>query len=135
MADLSITASAVIAGADSVQESGTFGATVTPAQAVYRDTDGTLKLADSNGASSLIRTPIGLALHGGSASQPARIHKSGDLTVGSILTPGVAYYLSDTPGGICPYADLASGEYPTFIGIAKSASVLKVMITPSGVAL
>lgn len=57
------------------------------------------------------------------------------ITIGATMTAGVAYYLSDTPGGICPVADLASGEYPCIIGIAKSASLLDVGIHPSGVAL
>lgn len=135
MADLSITASAVVAGADSAQEVGTLGATVTAGQPVYKDVDNTWKLADNNAASALIRTPTGIALNGGGAGQPLRIHKSGDLTMNAVLTPGVAYYLSDTPGGICPVADLTTGEYPCFIGIAKSTTVLKVMITPSGVSL
>ena len=51
------------------------------------------------------------------------------------MTAGVAYYLSDTPGGICPVADLATGEYPTIIGIATSTTVLDVKFHASGVAL
>lgn len=136
MADLSITASSITPGSDSVGENGYFGETITAGQPVYKDSaDGLWKKADNNSATAAVRLPGGIALNGGSTGQPVRVHKSGDLNVGSILTPGVAYYLSDTAGGICPYADLTTGEYPCFIGIAKSASVLKVNITPSGVAL
>lgn len=136
MADLSLTAASVIAGADSQTEHGWAGATVTAGQAVYLDTaDNRYKLADSNGASALIRTPRGIALHGASSGQPLAILLRGDITIGATVTAGVAYYLSDTPGGLCPVADLASGEYPCVIGIAKSTTVLSVQITPSGVSL
>jgi hypothetical protein len=92
------------------------------------------KLADSNGAAAL-RVPSGIALHGASNNQPIVLQKDGDITIGATMVAGVAYYLSDTPGGICPVADLGSGEYPCIIGIAKSTSVLSVHIQPSGVAL
>ena len=135
MADLSITAANVVPGSDAVRESGTAGATITAGQLVYLDTsDMKFKLADSNGASAL-RVPNGIALNGASNGQPLSIQKGGDITIGATLTAGVAYYLSDTPGGICPVADLGSGEYPCIVGIAKSASVLSVNIQPSGVAL
>jgi hypothetical protein len=135
MADLSITAANVIAGSDAVRESGTAGATITAGQAVYLDTtDMKYKLADSNGAAAL-RVPNGIALHGAANNQPIVLQKDGDLTIGATMVAGVAYYLSDTPGGICPVADLASGEYPCIVGIAKSTSVLSVHIQPSGVAL
>lgn len=136
MADLSITAASVTPGSDSVSETGYLGETVTAGQPIYKSSsDGLWYKADNNSATAAARTPGGIAMNGGAVGQPVRVHKSGDLNMGSILTAGVAYYLSDTAGGICPVADLASGEYPCFIGIAKSTSVLKVNITPSGVAL
>lgn len=136
MADLSITATAVLAGSNSTTETGTLGATVTAGQAVYKDSaDGLWKLADNNSATAAARTPQGIALNGGATGQPVRVLRSGDLTLNAVLTAGVAYYLSDTAGGICPVADLASGEYPTIIGIASSTTNLKVDIQTSGVAL
>jgi hypothetical protein len=135
MADISITAANVVAGSDAVREAGTAGATVTAGQLVYLDpSDMKYKLADSNGAAAL-RVPSGIALNGAANNQPLVIQKGGDITIGGTMTAGVAYYLSDTPGGICPVADLASGEYPCIVGIAKSTSVLSVNIQPSGVAL
>jgi hypothetical protein len=136
MADLTITAASVVADANSTTETGVLGATVTAGQALYKDTaDSRWKLADNNGASALIRTPTGIALNGGASGQPVRVLRSGDITIGATMTAGVAYYLSDTPGGICPVADVGSGEYPSIIGIAISTTVLKVNFTPSGVAL
>ena len=134
MADLSITATSVIAGSDSVGENGFLGATVTAGQLVYEDSaDGLWKLADANGVAAA-RTPGGIALNGGVSGQPVRVHKSGDITLNAVLTVNTAYFLSDTPGGICPAADVGSGEYGTFVGIAKSTTVLKVNLTSSGVA-
>lgn len=136
MADLSITAANVLAGADAVAKDGTAGATITSGQAVYRDSaDDRYKLADNNSATAAVRAPKGIALNSAAAGQPIRVLTEGDITIGATLTPGVVYYLSDTPGGICPVADLAAGEYPTIIGIAESASVLNVKLHQSGVAL
>lgn len=136
MADLSITAANVVAGSGAETENGILGATVTAGQVGYKDSaDGRWKLADNNSATAAVREPQGIFLNGGAAGQPVSVLKSGLLTSGATLTAGVAYYLSDTPGGICPVADLSTGEYPSFIGIATSASVLKVNITTSGVAL
>lgn len=136
MTDIVITAANVIAGSNASVVQGTLGATVTAGQVLYKDdTDSHWKLADSNSATVAARTPQGIALNGGSAGQPVRVHLSGDVTIGAALTAGVAYYLSDTPGGICPVADVGTGEYSSIIGIAASTSVLKVNITSSGVAL
>ncbi len=136
MADLSITAANVVRGSSSQTEAGDAGATITAGQVVYRDSsDGKYKLADSDSATAAVRSPRGVALNGASDGQPLTILKSGDVTIGATLTPGVSYYLSDTPGGIAPYADLATGDYPVIIGIAKSASVLAVKFNEAGVAL
>lgn len=135
MVDIVITAASVVSYSSAVRESGTAGATITAGQAVYLDTDDRYKLADNNSATALVRTPRGIALNGASSGQPLTIHLSGNITIGATLTAGVAYYLSDTPGGICPVADLLTGEYPCVIGIATSTSVLSVGIQASGVAL
>ncbi len=136
MADLTITAANVLAGAGAAVSRGVAGATVTAGQAVYLDTsDGKWKLADNNSATAAVRSPDGIALNGASNGQPLSVLTAGPITIGAALTAGVAYYLSDTPGGICPVADLATGEYPTVIGIATSTTVLNVQINSSGVAL
>jgi hypothetical protein len=136
MADLVITAAAVLAAASAVKEAGTFGATIVAPQAVYRDSaDGKYKLADANSATAAVRQPRGLALNNGSDGQPGTIIRSGDLTMNAVLIAGTAYYLSDTPGGICPLADVGSGEDVVLIGIAKSTTVLAVDIQIPGVTL
>lgn len=136
MTDLVIVPSSVIAGTDSNITLGSAGATVTAGQVVYKDaTDKRFKLADNNHATPAVRVPVGIALHGASAGQPLAILESGSITIGGAMTPNTAYYLSDSPGGICPVADLGSGEYPALLGMATSATVLVVKIQVPGGAL
>ncbi len=136
MADLVITAASVIAGSDSVQEAGLLGATVTAGQLLYKEAaTKTWKLFDSNSATAEVRQATGIALNGGAAGQPVKVHKSGDITIGATLTAGLAYYGSDTPGGICPVADIGSGEYVNLVGVAKSTTVLAVNFMFPNVAL
>lgn len=136
MADLVITAANVVPGVNATVVGGTAGAALTAGKAVQMDpADLKWKLADADAATASERDVRGIALNGASDGQPVDVLTEGDITLGAVLTPGVAYYLSPSAGGICPVADLMAGDYPTIIGIAKSASVLSVKINASGVAL
>jgi hypothetical protein len=137
MADLSITAASVVAGQGAVIENGIAGAAITAGQWVYLDstTTGRYQLADNNSATAAARVARGVALNGAANGQPLAIAKGGPVTIGATLTPGVAYYLSATAGGICPVADLTTGSYPCLLGMAVSASVLNTDIQAAGVAL
>jgi hypothetical protein len=135
MADLTITPASVVSGGGTTRQ-GTAGATITAGQVVYLDSsDGKYKLADSDSGTAAARAPVGIALHAASSGQPLLVQYDGPVTIGATLTPGLAYYLSKTAGGICPVADIASGGYATIIGIATSASVLDIKIHQSGVAV
>lgn len=136
MADLTLTAANVLAGSNATTNLGTAGATITAGQVVYfDDTTKTYKLADTDSATAAVRSPIGLALNGASSGQPLMVQTGGDITLGAVLTAGVAYYLSGTAGGICPVADVTSGDYPVILGMAKSTSVLAIKIVEAGVAI
>lgn len=136
MADLTATAASVVAVSGASVSHGTAGVAVTAGQAVYlADATTRYLLADNNSGTAEARVPDGIALNSAAIGQPLAVLTRGPVTIGATLSPGVAYYLSDTPGGICPVADLASGEYPTLIGMATSASVLNVKIQSAGVAL
>jgi hypothetical protein len=132
MADVSITAANVVAGANAVIQHGIAGATVTAGQPLYRDSsDGRLKLADCD-ASATTAACVGLALHGASNGQPlAFTADDDDFTVGGTVAVGI-YVLSGTAGGIAPVADLAAADYVVFIGAAKSTSKMKVKIVNAG---
>lgn len=136
MADLSITAANVIAGANSVVSNGVSGETIMAGKAVYlSSTTGKWMLADADSATAEARRVIGIALNGASANQPIAVQTGGDITVGPTLVAGTAYYLSDDPGGICPLADLATGDYICLIGHAKSASLLSIGVQFPNVAV
>lgn len=135
MANLTITATSVVASTDATTEIRPAGAAVTAGQVVYLDaaTD-TYKLADADGAAAL-RVPRGICLNGAAIGQPVQIITKGSLTIGATLTGGVAYALSATAGAICPISDLTTGAYPAFLGIPTSTTVLKVNITESGLVI
>lgn len=136
MADLSLTPTNVLATGGSRSVGGTAGAAITAGQVVYLESSsGTYKLADCDSATAEVRSPAGIALNGAGAGQPVQVLKSGPITLGSVLTAGVTYYLSPTAGGICPVADVQSADYPVILGIAKSGTVLDVKIHEAGVAL
>lgn len=136
MADLSVTAASVVAGANAVIERGTSGATITAGQVVYLESaTTTYKLADSDNATAEIRSPRGISLHAASANQPLAVQTGGSITIGATATSGLAYYLSKTAGGIAPVADIASGGYATVLGIMTSTTVMKLNITESLVAV
>lgn len=136
MADLTITAASVVKGAGAVTKDHTASATITAGQVVARDSStGLVAPADNNSATAYLRTAYGVALNGGAVNQPIEVCTRGPVTIGATMTAGVAYYLSDTPGGICPVADMTSGEYPTILGIATSTTVLNLNLQSAGVAL
>lgn len=133
MADVTITAANVIA-TNTKRTTGTAGEALTAGKLVYLDPI-TKKylLADNNGVAAA-RAADGFALNGAAANQPVVVHESGDITVGGTLTAGATYFLSDTPGGLCPDTDVGTGETVCQIGIAKSTTVLSVNIINPGVA-
>lgn len=136
MTDLSITAANVVAGPNAVKEAGVAGETITAGQPVYKSsTTNKWMKADSNSGTVEARQPTGVALNSASLNQPLQIQKSGDIVIGATLTAGTAYYMSDTAGGICPLADVGTGEYVCLLGLAKSTTVLALDIQFPNVSL
>jgi hypothetical protein len=139
MADITITAANVVAGSGAATKTGTAGATIAAGDIIYLDTATTGKwiLADSDAALAEARGQtgnIGMALNGAAVNQPVVALTSGPVTVGAVLTAGTAFYLSDTPGKLCPVADISGGDYFTLVGLAASTSLLNVDFQYSGVA-
>lgn len=136
MADLSVTAANCVPGAGSVVDRHSdAGETIAAGKAVYLDpTTKKWLLADSNSATAAARTAQGIAVNSASLNQPLAVLKSGSITLGATLTANTAYYLSDTPGGICPVADVGTGEYMCQIGLASTVAVMNVDIQATGVA-
>lgn len=135
MADLVLTPALVISGTGAVAKQGVAGVALVAGKVVYLDPDDSLlKLADADGGVQL-RDAYGITLHAAEIGQPVSVHTRGLITIGAAVAPGVAYYVSDTPGGICPIADLEAGDYPTIVGFAVNATQIDVRFHPAGVAL
>ena len=133
MADLVITNTAVIAASTAVKEHGTAGATIAAGKTVYLDdSTGRYELADADGT-GMTRTR-GIALNDAADGQPLAIIREGDLTMNAVLTAGVSYFQSPTPGGIGARAEVLTGDTVVELGIAISTTVLRVKIDYSGVA-
>lgn len=139
MADITLTPANVVAGTGVPTKTGIAGATIAAGDIVYLDsaTTGKWQLADSDAAAAEARgqtSNIGIALNSAALNQPIVVQTSGPVTLGAVLTAGVAYYLSDTPGKLCPVADIAGGDYFTLMGLAASTTVLNIDVQYSGVA-
>lgn len=136
MADLVITPANVVAGSNATNDSGLAGEAIAAGKAVFKSpTTNKWMLAKSNAGEAVARRATGIALNAAAANQPVDVQKSGDITLGAVLTPGTAYYLSDTSGGICPVADVGTGENVCLLGLAKSTTVLAIDIQAPGVTL
>lgn len=134
MADIAITAANTVT-VSGTTEQALAGETITAGQAVYLDSSsGKYLKADADSATAAARAVRGIALNGASLNQPLSIQRTGDITIGGTLAANTAYYLSGTPGGICPLADVGTGEYMTLIGVAISTTVLRLGILSTGVA-
>lgn len=136
MVDLVITSTNVVSGANARFESGTAGEAITAGRLVYRSsTTKKLMLSDTNSATLEARKPLGIALNGASINQPVTYQLSGEIVIGATLVAGDPYYASDTPGGICPRADVGTTEDVVLIGVGKSTTILSVDIQVPGVTL
>ena len=137
MADLTITATSVLKGTGATTETLIAGAAITAGQTVYKDASDSnkAKLFDADSATAAARVLHGIALNGAASGQPVVVLTQGPITIGATVAVGVAYYASDTPGGICPFADLESGDYPTIIGIGISTTQIKVQPIAAGVVI
>ncbi|MER9883102.1 hypothetical protein [Mesorhizobium sp. M0118] len=125
-----------MAGANARITHGIAGATITAGQWVYLDsTTGKYGLADTDSATAGVRSAIGVALNSASANQPLAVQSDGLVTIGGAILAGVAYYLSGTPGAMCPIADVAAGDYPLVLGMGVSTTVLDISIVYPAVVL
>lgn len=123
MVDLVITAANVAAQGGALAGEKTAAAAITAGQVLTADANQQAAIASD--ASATLAQVIGIALHGAASGQPAKYHISGDINVGATLEVGKHYCLS-TNGNIAPVDDIETGDFPTYIGFAISASILRV---------
>lgn len=136
MTDLVIVAASVVADPSASRTTGQAGESITAGQTVYLDP--TVKKwlkADSNSATAAAKKAGGIALNGAALNQPVTVATDGPVTIGATLVAGSPYYLSETPGGLQPGADLGTGENVCLLGFATSTTVLAISIKAPGVTL
>lgn len=133
MADISITAASVIPSANAELYRKTAAATITAGQVVYLLANGTVGLADANGASPLYNV-FGIAVTGGGAGQVITVcRKDAALVIGATLVIGDTLWLSATPGGITSTAaDIVTGMFNTVLGVAVSTTAFNFNSTAAG---
>jgi hypothetical protein len=135
MADLTVTASNVVAQTGATKVTGVALVAVTAGEIVYRDpTTKKFGLVDADHATEANRTVFGLALNDAAANQSLVVQTAGSVSFGAILEVGKVYVASDDPGGIMPVDDVADGDYVTVIGVAETTSILILGFVESGVA-
>lgn len=136
MADISITATAVLRGANSNLATGVIaaGVTITQGQALYDLGNGTIGLADSNGTTPR-NTFLGMSLTAGSPGQPVTYVSSDSAYIcGGTVVSGDTIWVSNTPGGITKtYADLASGSTVISLGVVNTDLTLTLSPVTGGV--
>lgn len=132
MADLSITATAIIPVDGHVAVSKPAASAITQGQAVFENSSGQWQIADADAAATCIM-PLGIALtEATAATQPILAIVSGDLGMGAILTVNTIYTVAETAGAIQPVADLLSGDYLGVLGVATTTSNLRMLTYASG---
>lgn len=136
MADLTITAANVKLVSGTTRTT-VAGAAVTAGQVVYKaNATGKALLSDNDSATAEIRSIDGLALHAAAVDQPLTLAQNGAVVnLGATLVAGTDYYLSGTPGGICPRADVVGGDDPIRIGIALTTANLQLDFADPNVTL
>lgn len=113
----------------------TYGATIAIGQSVYLDTDDSeWKLADcDDSAATAGADGIGIAITAGVDGGMGYVATSGSvLLVGASMAVGTEYIVSDTPGGIKPEGDKASGDIVTSLGNAATATQLDIVTKATG---
>ena len=136
MANLTITAANVVAGAGAAFDSGLAGATITAGQCVYRDAaDRKFKLVDADALPSGGVTNVFLALNGAANNQPLTVLRSGEVTIGGTMVAGTTYVAASTPGAIAPQADLGAGDAVIVLGVARTTGIMVFRPIVSGATL
>lgn len=109
------------------------GAVILAGQVVYRDaTDGSVKLAST--ASANASKALGVALNSApTVGQPVVVQWSGVVSGTATLIVGEPYFVSDTAGSVGQATDVGLNDFVTFVGIALTATTLRLGILASGV--
>jgi hypothetical protein len=109
------------------------GAALTRGKALRQGTDFEYIVADCSALNTA--TVDGIALTDGNDGGYMLIAPPGaTINIGATTTAGTAYVLSDD-GGICPVADLASGEFPNLLFWGTGTAVVTLVCALCPVAI
>lgn len=136
MADLTITASQVLKGANATTENLIAGEAITAGQVVYKSTS-TNKALKADASAAATAVAYGIALNDANADgAPVTVQTGGTITLGAGAAPaaGAVYVVSATAGGIAPEGDILSTEFVTVLGIGDGSSGMKMGILVQGTA-
>lgn len=106
---------------------GVAGATIVAGNTLYLNSSNQLVPCEHDQTATEAAC-VGIALNGAATGQPVRYATSGNIDVGGVLVLGETYVVGAAAGAIAPVADIAAGEFATILGIATSASNLKMGI-------
>ena len=134
MTVLSITAASVaLASPGLITKEVVVGEAVTQGQVGYlKAADNKYWLADADAVATAAAR--GIFMTPAATDGSAIMATFGDINVGATLTVGEVYGVSVTAGGIEAISELASGDFPTILGIGITASKLRLQIYVSGIA-
>ena len=132
MADLTITASNLVAGTGATIATGVAGEAIAAGDAVYIDTadNNDLKKCQHVGT-ALEANAVGIALAAALDTATVTYITEGDLCFGTLLGVGTVYVVSATFGLIAVAADAGAADYLTDLGVATGTAVLSVKIVTS----
>lgn len=127
--------SSLVKGTAAESQDQTAGEAITAGQAVYRSASSTVKLATATNAT--MAAVFGVAMNSAALGQPIRVATKDTAFEPGItnMTAGQIVVLSSVHGAVCPSGDLSSGEYPTILGVALSATNMLLQIMKGSVAV
>ena len=132
MADQSVTA-ADVTKVSGTEAHGTSGAAGTAGMPVYKDSADSNNLNPADSSTAAKAAAVGLLLNSApGADQPVTYLMDGVLDPGFTATEGVPYWVSENSGKICPFADLATDEFVTYLGTGNSDGNINLNIHATG---
>ena len=135
MATVTVTAAEVLPTATTEKEVGIAGETLTAGMSVYKKSSDANAWWKADADTAAEAQAGGIALCGASDGQYVVVATDGDIDPGFTCTVGETYIVAaDVAGGIAPIGDLLAGDYATILGVATSASNLKLNVFPGGTA-
>ena len=129
MADLAVTGSQVISGAQQYIDGIAFSS-ITAGQPCYRNAAGTIAPAQADGT-AVEATVIGISTHPAAIGQPIRLQTKGRIVLGAAAAPvaGAIYVLSATAGTFANAGDITTaGHFSVILGIGVGSNAVDIQI-------